>query len=245
MYYKKKYFFVFFFIILFTTKVSSNIPDTIILAVEDAWYPFATSNGTGMSVEIVQKAYKAVNIFVKFDVRPYNRILYEVKQGKYLGCFNVPYEDAVKDEYIFGEEMLFLAESFYYINKNAPIKAKKKEELVNNENIGVVLGYGYGNFFYQNQKINKEWSVSEKMNIKKLLNQRLDAIILYEKSAKYWFQILDISDEIIKAFKSDSCYIHVAFSKKDEKSGYYAKKLDEGLKIIKANGTYQKIIKKY
>lgn len=55
--------------------------DTVQLCVEDHWYPYATKDGTGMSVEIVEAGFKAVNIEVEFAVRPYNRLIMEVKKG--------------------------------------------------------------------------------------------------------------------------------------------------------------------
>ena len=198
-----------------------------------------------MSNEIVRAAYKAVGIDVVFQVGPYNRLLKDVREGDILGAFNVPKEHANEAIYIFGKTPLFTALSAYYYNRDRPLKAKRKEELVNGEKVGIVFDYGYGDFFSNNDGIEKIEVRSDLLNLRKLAKGRIDATILYDKTAKKLIKENGLTDKIEKAFDSESADIYVAFSKVFPKAQYYADKLDEGLAIIKANGTYQKILEAY
>ncbi len=222
-----------------------SFAETIYLGAENDWAPYANLDGTGMANEIVSAAYKAVGIDVVFNVGPYNRLLKEVEEGHTLGAFNVPKESANEHKYIFGNTPLFVAHSAYYQNKDNPLSAKKKEDLKNGEKIGIVFEYGYGDFFAGNDRIVKIPVRSDLLNLRKLAKKRIDATILYDKTAKKIIAENDMSGKIVKAFDSESLPIYVAFSKTFPKSRYYAEKLDEGLAKIKANGVYERIVDSY
>ena len=163
---------------------SLSFAETITLGAENDWSPYANPDGTGMANEIVAAAYKFVGVEVSFKVGPYNRLLKEVKDGAILGVFNVPRESAIEKIYIFGNTPLFIAHSAYYHNTGNPLSAGKKEDLVHGEKIGVVFDYGYGDFFSKNDRIVKIPVRSDLLNLRKLARGRLDATILYEKTAK-------------------------------------------------------------
>ncbi len=214
--------------------------ETITLGAENDWVPYSNQDGTGMANEIVRAAYQAVGIEVKFNVGPYNRLLKMVRDGELLGAFNVPKEKSNENDYLFGKTPIFTAHSAYYFNKAHPLSVGRKEDLKNGERIGVVFDYGYGDFFSSNDKIVKIPVRSDQLNIRKLAKGRIDATILYDKTARKL-----LSEVILKAFDSESGNIYVAFSKRFPKAQYYADKLDEGLADIKASGILKKIMDSY
>ena len=224
---------------------SVSSAETITLGAENDWVPYANQDGSGMSNEMVRTAYKAVGIDVSFQVGPYNRLLKSVQEGDILGAFNVPKECANEDLYLFGKTPLFTALSAYYQNRDNPLSATRKEELVNGEKVGVVFNYGYGDFFSRNDRITKIEVRSDLLNLRKLAKGRIDATILYDKTAKKLIEENGLTDKVEKVFDSERADIYVAFSKVFPKSQYYADKLDEGLAIIKANSAYQKIVAAY
>jgi len=224
---------------------SVSSAETIILGAENDWVPYANENGTGMSNEIVRAAYQAVGINVSFQVGPYNRLLKSVEEGALLGAFNVPKEKSNQDLFIFGKTPLFTAFSAYYQKRDKPLAARKKEDLVHGEKVGVVFDYGYGDFFAKNDRIEKIEVRSDLLNLRKLAKGRIDATILYDKTAKTLIDQNRLNDKIEKAFDSESAEIYVAFSKVFAKAEYYADKLDEGLAAIKASGAYQEILDDY
>ena len=235
-----------FLIILFLfSSVPVSFAETIILGAENDWVPYANQDGTGMSNDIVLAAYKAVGIDVKFQVGPYNRLLKMVRNGGILGAFNVPKERSNEKEYIFGKTPLFTALSAYYHNSEKPLSVTRKEDLINGEKVGVVFDYGYGDFFSNNNRITKIEVRSDLLNLRKLAKGRLDATILYDKTAQKLIKENRLNGKIVKAFDSETADIYVAFSKTFPKARHYADKLDEGIAIIKVNNTYKKIIGAY
>jgi len=235
-----------FFIILFLlSSVPVSFAETIILGAENDWVPYSDQDGTGMANEIVLAAYKAVGIDVKLQVGPYNRLLKMVKNGEILGAFNVPKDRSNEKEYIFGKIPLFAALSAYYYNVEEPLSATRKEELVNGEKVGVVFDYGYGEFFSNNDRVTKIKVRSDLLNLRKLAKGRIDATILYDKTAQKLIKENGLTGKILKAFDRETAEIYVAFSKVFRRAEYYADKLNEGLAIIKTNGTYKKILDAY
>jgi polar amino acid transport system substrate-binding protein len=222
--------------------------ETIILGAEDDWIPYSKADGTGMANEIVAAAFKSVGIDVDFKVMPYNRILKLVEWGDLLGGFNVPLDEESKRKYILGNTSLYDAVSAYNQNREKPLKAKTRDELVHKEKIGVVLGYGYGDHFLkavEAGKIIKEDSRSEKINLKKLAAGRIDATIIYDKTASVLLKELGLENKIEAAFINETTPIFLAFSRKNPKGQYYADQLDKGLANIKKDGTYKRIMDSY
>ena len=232
-------------LLCFVGSASVSSAETITLGAENDWIPYANQDGTGMSNEIVLAAYKAVGIDVKFQIRPYNRLLKMVRNGGILGAFNVPKEHSNEKTYIFGKTPLFTALSAYYHNREKPLSVARKEDLTNGEKVGIVFDYGYGEFLANNDRIRKIEVRSDLLNLRKLARGRLDATILYDKTARKLIRENGFTGKIEKAFDSESADIYVAFSRRFPNAQYYVDKLDEGLAIIKADGAYQKIIDAY
>ncbi len=227
---------------------SPSYGETITLGAEDDWIPYSRADGTGLANDIVVAAFKSVGIDVKFKVMPYNRILKLVEWGDLLGGFNVPLDEESKKKYILGNTPLYDAVSAYYQSKKRPLKAKNRDGLVNKERIGVVLGYGYGDHFLkavERGDIIKDTSRSEKINLKKLAAGRIDATIIYDKTASVLLKELGLEDRIEMAFQNETTPIFLAFSRKNPKGQYYADQLDKGLARIKKDGTYQRIMDAY
>ncbi|HIJ39882.1 MAG TPA: transporter substrate-binding domain-containing protein [Deltaproteobacteria bacterium] len=234
-----------FFMLLIMAAGSVWAAETIVLGAENDWVPYSNQDGTGMANEIVLAAYKAVGINVKFNVGPYNRLLKMVRDGEILGAFNIPKEKSNEKEYLFGKTPIFSAQSAYYQNVEHPLSVTSKEGLKNGEKIGVVFDYGYGDFFSGNDRIVKMEVRSDQLNLRKLAKGRIDATILYDKTARKLLKEEGLSDKIVKAFDSESGDIHVAFSKRFPNAQQYADKLDEGLAVIKASGILKQITDSY
>lgn len=212
------------------------------LGVEDAWPPYSNPDGTGISNAIVKAAYQSVGIDVTLIVRPYKRLVIEAKEGQYIGIFNVARDSTTEQEFLWGQETLLITKTYYYHHVERPLKAQTADELQHGERIGVILGYEYGEKFAKNDQIVKEWVKEYQQNVQKLLANRLDALIMSERGGQKLLSDMHLTDIIVPAFPAEASYIYVAFSKTDSTATYYAEKLDEGLRIIKANGVYDTIL---
>jgi len=62
--------------LLLSLSLSSAITaETIKIAAEDDWIPYARADGTGLANEIIKAAFQAVGVKVEYRVVPYARAL--------------------------------------------------------------------------------------------------------------------------------------------------------------------------
>jgi len=222
--------------------------ETVIIAAENDWIPYARQDGTGLANEIIVAAFKSVGIEVVYEIYPYARVLQNIEAGTHIAGFNVPLDAQSNKKYILGKEKLFDAVSAYYHNKNKPIKSRNRNELPIGVTIGVVRGYGYGDHYLDMVKtsvISEAISDSEVSNLKKLANGRIDGTIIYNKTANILLKQLELESVIDFAFINESTPIHLAFSRTHPKGQYYSDKFDEGMRIIRANGVHKAIYGSY
>lgn len=219
--------------------------ETIVLGAENDWSPYSNADGTGISNSIVREAYRSVGIEVAFQVLPYSRILRMLDTGELLGGFNVPLDADSRAKYLLGKTFLLEAVASYYQNKAKPLRAKKREELVHKERVGIVLGYGYGDHFLKAVKegnIVTEGANSDTLNLKKLAAGRIDTTILYDRAAGLLLKQLGLEGEIEEAFVNEKIPIFVGFSNKHPKARHFCDRFEEGLLKIKDTGVYGRIL---
>src|SRR5690606_13331903 len=83
---------------------AAPLSQTVTLAAEDSWPPYSNKKGEGISRNIIQSAFNAVGIKVKFVVAPYARALRLTELGQVHGCFNVTKQSSTLEKFRFGEE---------------------------------------------------------------------------------------------------------------------------------------------
>ncbi len=222
--------------------------ETIKIAAEDDWVPYAKKDGTGLANEIIKAAFESLGINVEYTVLPYARVLHYIEKGSYVAGFNVPLDKQSKAKYIMGGKKIFDAVSAYYNSKDRPLNAKSRNELRGGKTIGVVRGYGYGDHYLklvEKGLIKEDVANSEISNLKKLAVGRIDGTIIYDKTASILIKQLKLKSNIEFAFQNEKTPIYLAFSKKHPDGQYYADKFDEGMAKIENNGVYQRILKSY
>jgi polar amino acid transport system substrate-binding protein len=219
--------------------------NSVTLAAEDSWPPFADQFGKGISHQLVKSAFAQVGISVETLVVPYSRGLRMTERGNVDGVFNVTKEVSTQDKFIFGKLALFQASASFYQHKSHPISAKTKYDLVPKTVIGVIKGYEYGDDFPQLVK-QKDWVLFIANNQMQLINMllvnRIDLAVMFDAVAKEQLTQMGVNEEVKPIFNNHQSDIFVAFSKHQPNSRLLAKKLDEGLIKLKSQGQYAKLL---
>ena len=214
------------------------------LLVEDSWPPYATKDGLGLSTSIVKSAFAAAGVTPRINVRPYARVLAEVEEGKAHGGYNVTRQHSTEAIYIFGSSPILIASASFYFQRKNKDRYQSIEDIPSGAKIGLIIGYEYGDNYEKLRHRFNEVRVNKQAQIVKMLNYgRIDAAIMFDEVAKYTLnqEGLD-TGSIVKGFKNHHSDIYVVFSRKKINSQYFSDLLDQGLKVIRKNGTYQKII---
>ncbi|MDO8702557.1 MAG: transporter substrate-binding domain-containing protein [Undibacterium sp.] len=223
--------------------------ETITLVSEDNWYPYAAFKDgkiSGFAVDIVEAAYAKVGIKVQFISAPYSRCLMLARTGQALGCFDSTNDVALAPNYLFHKEPLFKAVIGIYA-KSAAQPAPVKVSDLRGHKVGFTHEYTYGDEVETDKKIVREVAPSDLSNLRKLLIGRSDYSLIYTRIFDY-LQVTypaEFNGKIRQVGVVIEDKLFVSFSKIWPDASRYAKLLDQGLIGIRADGTYQKLEKKW
>jgi polar amino acid transport system substrate-binding protein len=218
--------------------------ETVKIIAEDAWYPYSgqTENGVaGIAVDIVRETFKAEGIDVDFEAMGYDQGMLLVKDGGAIGCFDAPRTKEIEETYLWHDEPMFTAKSFFYATSDYKGSLKGVED-IGGRKLGLTQGYGYGNAIDMNDSLNKEYSKTDEVILRKLTAGRLDFIVLYDKVAEHLISKLGVQGKVKEVGLSEATDLYVVFSKKNPDGQKYRDIFSRGFRKIKTNGSYQQIL---
>lgn len=220
----------------------------VLQSASDPWPPFIDPQNPkeGLSLEIARAAYKTQGYKVEHAYKPWARAITLLKRGEI---------DIIVNTWMTEERKTFLMYSdTYTANEIKFIKLATDPfefnglESLKGKRIGTVRGYGYGDDFTNSKNFERQEVANLHINIKKLIAGRIDLTLEDEIVARVLIAQQDIHLLEKLAFTKN------ALSKKDMyvTSGLanphhkeYIEAFNKGLKVIKSNGTYAKIMQQY
>ena len=227
-------------------EASPSQTNTVVLAVEDSWPPYAGTKGQGIATNIIEKALAEVGIRLIIKVSPYARVLDEVEKGIVVGGYNVTRQASTETKFLFGQQELLSAQaSFYFSSKNTQVQEYKTiNDIPDGTHLGLIIDYEYGDLFDQHKHRFKQIRVSKQTQIINMLKTgRLDSAIMFDAVAAHTLKAMKLKPKsILKGPLNHTSDIYVAFSLQHEDAQYFSDKLDQGLAAIKANGQYEKLL---
>lgn len=224
------------------------------------WPPFAFSadgtsqNAAGMDVEILTAVMEAINCDFKFitEETPRKRQLYQLKNGELdllFGAFKTSEGESYgiyTNQYRSRSVGLFVRKG--QVQRWAQIASI--EDLPSAKiTIGVVRGYSYGtraNSLLEQMAENVNDTSTSKQTRLMLIHRRFDGYLAYLPDESIIINENDLDHKIqlhpMKAIYTGG--IHFLLSKKSADQAC-VDDINKGLQIIKINGVYDQIIKKY
>lgn len=218
---------------------SLKAQDTVLLAAENSWPPFAKSDGEGISKSIIEKAYAYSGVDVQFVVVPYARALNMAEAGEVDGAFNVSKQGSTEAKFLFGKEPLLRVSASFYYSPSSKLDYESVSEIPNGTKIATILGYEYGDLYTKNQARFTESRVATQQQIVKLLlSGRVDMAIMFDEVASYTIEEMGYEQSVLrKGALNHTSEIYVAFNKK-LKGSEKVRKLDLGLKAIRDESAF-------
>ena len=229
-------------------------PKVINIATEE-YKPFVSKDlkGNGFLARIVREAFKSQGISVELNIVPAARGYNMTKAGKYDGTFPWAKRKERLDHFYYGEPILESdIEVFFYL-KGTEFKWDPKKQDYNQLKgltIGGIEGANYGDAFTEAEKkgiIKVSRVTSTAQNFKMLLNKRIDLMITPKTIAEYILHndFIGLKSKITQRLAIDEPveYDYLLISKKSKHGKFFYDAMNKGLKEIKANGAYDKILK--
>jgi polar amino acid transport system substrate-binding protein len=232
-------------VILLLTTSFAFAQETRIRFTTLKWEPYygpSLMNG-GYFTDIVREAFKRVGYPISVKYVPWKRALYEGKQLYTDSLLGIYYSEE-RTEWLYYSEPVSEAENCFFAKKGRNITWNTLEDL-KQYRIGIEQGYSYSEEFDEAKFLQKEPVRKIELNVKKLLEGRVDLVLASKKRFLYWLnnnnpQARELIEVVPHPLSSNRLYI--AFPKKAAKSEEYLKAFNEGLQMIKADGTYANIL---
>ncbi|GAA3933638.1 transporter substrate-binding domain-containing protein [Litoribacillus peritrichatus] len=234
--------------ILFGILFSVSCLAETFVAAGDPWPPFLDPDkpNQGIALEITRAALKTQGHELQMQFMPWARAINEVKEAD---------SDILVGTWYTEERTKFLMYSDPYLENQIKFIKRKNDDFeysgldsLTGKNIGVVRGYGYGDAFLTATNFKRPESKNLISNIKKLIAGRIDLTLEDEVVARDILkrtasQLLNKIEFTSDSLSSNKLHITVGLSNSRKEEIISA--FNKGLKEIKANGTYDALLKQY
>ncbi len=242
----KKIFILFLFAIFYVIQGYASEKEIFLTAAEYPPYYGAKLENQGVLTEVIREAFKRVGYEVKVEFYPFARGLMMAKEGYSDGMFP-PWKTEEREKwFVFSNPIPPPNIIGFFKRKDKKITFKTYQDL-RPYRIGSVFGYAYPKGFLESDLRNME-AYTDEMLIKKLVNGRVDLAVIEKMQAKYLlmksypkqidnFEFMEPPMAILQQ--------HVVISKKSKNAQKKLNDFNRGLKLIKDDGTFEKIFKKH
>lgn len=217
-----------------------------ITAAADPYPPFADPSlpKQGISLQIIRAAYATQGYTVEMHFVPWARALDGVKNGEY---------DILPNAWWTQKRAAFLLFSKPYLKNEIKFIKRKGDPFeyhglgsLTGKTVGIVRGYGYGDEFLNATNFNRPEVVEVLQNIKKLVLGRIDLTLEDEVVARWIIKhnapaLLQQIEFTQNALSTQQ--LHVTSGLKNPRHKAIIEAFNKGLVTIKANGTFDKILR--
>jgi len=212
------------------------------------WEPYVGEElkNYGFGAEIISEAFSRSGDKAIFHFMPWVRALKDTEIGKYDAvCFGYYSKERAKT-YAFSEPYA-QSSLVFYKHRDSQIAYTSLEDLKPYK-IGVIRGFVNSVEFDKADYLHKEEVHSEVLNMKKLLNKRVDLIVIDKYIAQYLLNTMFIDNKsdfeaLEPPLKTQPLYL--MFSKKVTNYKQKLKDFNEGLQQITDDGTIDTIMENH
>ena len=236
------------FVVLVLGAGMGHADNRHITSAANIWSPFVNPDmpGQGFSIEIVKAVFAAQGYTVEHRVMPWARAEHEVKNGKI---------DILPDTWFTKKRNTYLMFSTPYAFNRIKFIKKKGDPFeyegiksLTGKTIGVIRGFGYRDDFLNAKNFSREEVRNFIVNIRKLVRDRIDLTLEDEIVARSILSkappALAEQIEFTSTPLSDNA-LHIACGLANARHREIIRAFNRGLATIKANGTFELILKRY
>lgn len=212
------------------------------------WEPYYGPNllNQGYVADITREAFRRVGYTIQIDFVPWKRALHDAKIGYYNGVLGL-YHSEERARWMTYSKPIAAVQLVFFSKKGRGITWDSLEDL-KPYTIGIEREYVYTDAFDHAAFLKKEPVRKVELNLNKLIEKRID---LVAASRSVFLHYIKTSHpgmlpqiEVLPKPLSEQ-YIYNGFPKHDPGHMNTAASFNRGLDLIKADGTYDKILKRH
>lgn len=236
-------------LLLLLTLSANASAETITVGAEDDWAPYSSvvnGKAQGFAVDVVREAFAAVGVTVEFEVLPYARCLAKARAGKLIGCFDAVPNGMIAPHYLWHEHPLFTTHMNVYALAGAAEHDMTAARL-EGKTVGVARDYEYGDEFDLDTKIVRRVVDKNEQGFKMLQAGRIQYMAAEQRIADALFRRYPqaFGGKFKVAGTVSTPGLYMAFTKDVPDGARYLAKFNTGYTIIRSNGKYKDIEKRW
>ena len=236
--------------------LSASVQSDVIRLRADEWFPMngkPASEQPGYMIEIARTIWEEAGHQVEYRLMPWERAIDKTRQGRAECIVGAYHEDA--PDFVFPQLTLGLDDNHFYVLAANPWRFRAIADL-NTVRLGVIGGYAYDNgeldaYIEQNQHNGARLQIVRsgkalQQNIRKLLTQRIDALVESPAVMQAQLKQMELSESVISAgMIGKQTPLYIACSPVIPAVSEYLQQLDAGLKRLRNDGRLEAILNRY
>ena len=211
------------------------------------WAPFMSPNlpHYGFVSRMVTEAFRLEGVTVQYEFFPWARAYLVAKQGTFDASISWYWNAERAQDFLFSEPIFVETQVLFHLRER-PVPWKRLPEL-QGKRIGATLGYTYGEEFQklESQKLLLvERTGSDEQNLRKLLADRLDAVVISKAVGERLVRSLGDAGSARIAINDqpvNSGPLHLIFPKAKPQSAQWLNPFNRGLARLKASGVAERM----
>lgn len=197
----------------------------------------------GTDVNIIREVCRRLDLRSVFRELPWSRALAEAKSGKVDAIFSLV-KTAEREQFLFFPEEYLSFEQFIFLARRGDAISLAGPPDFQGKRIGVCTGYSYDPVFDADGSFEREESLNDEQQLRKLAGGRMDLAIMNRQVFHYTARKLGMTElfKVMPYELESKHYMYVAFSKAHGESGRsLAEQFNRTLKAMKSEGVFQEI----
>lgn len=218
--------------------------ETLRIGAEDDWYPYTALRNErieGMSADIVRAAFAATHTSFELAPYPYSRCMELTRNGSLVACFNTTPDTYIREHFLLPEEMLFSDDVQLWGLAGSSLIGDLEEII--GKRVAVTTGYTYGDYFDSYPGI-RRIPVRRDINAFLMLQrQRVDYVIAFRGTTEALLREQpELAGQFVPLARVHRPQLYLSFSRHHPQAPELLRRFDAGMRQIKQDGTYQRIL---
>lgn len=235
-------------LLLFALSAAARAEHVPRIGAEDDWYPYtAYRDGRiqGMSVDIVKAAFAASDMPVELVPYPYSRCMQMTQEGALAACFNTAPDERISADYLIPKEPLFSDDILLWARRDAAPLDGKPQDLAGRK-VAVTIGYEYGARLDNDQQVIRIPVRRDLSGFLMLQHGRVDFVAAYRGTAEALFrENPQLEGQFVALETLHSPTLYLSFSRRDPAAADLLKRFEQGMRSLRKDGRYQKILERW
>ncbi|MBL6933655.1 MAG: amino acid ABC transporter substrate-binding protein [Rhodospirillales bacterium] len=225
---------------------AASASDSVVFACNE-FPPYKMENSDsglpGFDVEFLEEVFKRAGISVQIEYMPWERALYEARYGRVDGVCSCS-STLEREKYLYFSDPLGKASSGLFSLSEKGFTNLTRVEDIGDKKVGVIKGYNIVENLHAAKIKNIVELTNESQGLEMLFRGRIDFYYSYDAPTLFYLKNRNQSDMVTYHEISYGDY-YSCLSKNLDGSEVLLKKFNTGLRQIKKDGTYDKILARY